>query len=450
MSRMSLDQMKYEFFKIIKHFEVLVNPTVTLASFVTPPNVSVIENMYVHIYISVLKLKQPKNSIILQTNLRNFLYFRDKSLSPNVLDTEYYTYDGEINEVVEFLKDVPPNINDKNIELLYNRIKHLYDGIFLNTSDLKDRYPADQQFTKNFIDNLLDQGNKKFVTQPQRNTKPIRIGRFNETLNKHLIPSFDKLYGNGQFTTSLLYMLSPTGLNGSPVYVNLLDIQRPFKTYISICNDKILYKGLNITSNAKPTLRTNHMLHHFQICLVILQLLYLRIEIQTDKNKTAQPFVDNLSEREAFEEDDIVQVFAKFSNSNQEFNEFIKEQPRTMDNPKVFKFSKMAPDSDKGYQTYEYYYRHLDDAIGTTTKLDTFIEIISLLFDINYRSKEFFAHNMKTALQSININLATKQSNKCYFKFEDIQRLKDIYEKHCLLVINTLMMMNVESLSVKV
>lgn len=239
-------------------------------------------------------------------------------------------------------------------------------------------------------------------------------------------------------------------------YIEYMDIWKPFMTYNAI----FIMKGN--TNWDGPTIdryKAIHFLHHFRVCLDILHMIYFRL----DPTLQQYTYARNLKATGPFSKDtplftyvgwDMLKVLNK--------NGLNKVGIKLLNFVWGTQFS-----GQSGVQNrYKQFYAHIDDVFKTNNlsdnQIDTFIEVVCLIFSVNYKLSKFQGQLTNTSdryhyTQILNtipgvigglMGLDKGSEPPCYIKDEDIIYLRQIYEKHCILIVTTLILCGVSSFHV--
>jgi hypothetical protein len=235
------------------------------------------------------------------------------------------------------------------------------------------------------------------------------------------------------------------------------------------------------------SMRVVHLLHHFRVCLEILHLLYFR--------------------KEAIEKGDTMKQYtyiANFSDEKSKYKRLVPENPLIIytgwDMKKLKKdvniddaIKLIDPNMGYGEETIKYksYYKDINSAFPVIeetsdsvreNRIDTFIEILCLIFSVNYKyyiyknrgktllnADKYNPRNIPSQIPTEIQNLQMKTltdfgtpgtyANKfnmsqvpalknIFIDNADISRLCELYEKHCILIVHTLLLCGVNTFHV--
>lgn len=293
-------------------------------------------------------------------------------------------------------------------------------------------------------------------------------------------------------------------------YIHYHDIWKPYLTYNAIYNmaEEDMKKSRTYQAFVEqeiinlPTIyKLIHLLHHFRVCLDILHLIYFRLD-ETMKDYT---YAHDLEKAE-YEDKHVNKPFNPLKpliiyagwNINCAKSSIIdKSVQPTTDTTKIklkhlgdetnigsgSKLLKFYMGYGEGWKKgepetmYSILYRHIDEAfLFSDNEVDTYIEVLCLIFSVNYKLKNFKEGKIQNTIMKAsdrynpgNISNPTTLNNipslasyiakmkyisekdakdvtyECYISDDDITRLRDLYEKHCIMIVGTLLYHNVNS-----
>jgi hypothetical protein len=274
----------------------------------------------------------------------------------------------------------------------------------------------------------------------------------------------------------------------NPDYVDYLNIWKPYETFNAIC---FMYEQKKKELGEKKlwSIRVVHLLHHFRVCLEILHLLYFRKAATTkDSELTKYTYIS------VFNDLNKMDIKNKVAPS---YKEFERNKPLVIyagwDMTKLNNHDNNIAGNTKFlhlkenrsvrelYTKYDVYYQSINDAFKKkdliNNEIDTCIEVLCLLFSVNYKlyihgditnradryNPSNIPNNIISTLNSLRFGNKSdsvksgkgyvnsyfwKPPHECFIPNTSNDELCVLYEKHCILIVYTLLLLGVDNFHV--